>query len=84
MFAKAQDGHFRFIEILSMVEIVQSLYFAGLPVTKITGFRDETTGNIILPNNAEIIFDWIDFEKWKKLGFAFASVILWQYNTLQS
>ena len=60
IFVKAQDGHFERIEIIGEFEILQKLYFGELPLTKVTGFRDEVTGNLVLPGNTEIITDWID------------------------
>jgi hypothetical protein len=60
MFVKARDSHFEWIEINGKFEVEQRLYFGGLPLTKVSGFMDETTGKLILPSNFEIITDFLD------------------------
>jgi hypothetical protein len=60
LFVKANDGHFEWVEIVGKFEIVQKLFFGGLPLTKVSGLMDETTGNLILPSNFEIITDFLD------------------------
>jgi hypothetical protein len=60
IFVKTSDGDFEWVEIIGKFEIVQRLYFGGLPLTKVSGFMDETTGNLILPSNFEIITDVLD------------------------
>lgn len=60
IFIRARDGRFEHIEIIGEFEILQKLYFGGLPLTKISGFRDEISGNLILPGNTEIVTDLID------------------------
>jgi hypothetical protein len=60
IFVKARDGHFEWVEIVGNFEIVQKLYFGGLPLTKVSGFMDEITGKLILPGNFEIITDFLD------------------------
>lgn len=70
---QAQDGHFEHVGITARFEIIQRLYFGELPITKITGFRDETTGNIILPNKAEVVFDTIDFGEVERSWLRIAS-----------
>ncbi len=60
VFIQASDGHFERIEIMADVNVMRNLYFGQLPLTKITGFRDEVSGHLLLPGNTEIITDWID------------------------
>ncbi len=60
IFAKAQNGEFAQIEIVGDFEILRKLYFGELPLTKFSGFRDEVTGNVVLPSNTEIITDVLD------------------------
>jgi len=60
VFVQASDGHFERIEIMADVNVVRNLYFGQLPLTKITGFRDEVSGDLVLPGDTEIITDWID------------------------
>lgn len=60
MLVKSQDGHYEQIEILGQFEVLKKLYFGGLPLTKASGFMDETTGNLVLPGNFEIITDVLD------------------------
>ena len=60
IFVKAEDGHFEQIEILAQVEVVRKLYFGELPLTQFSGFRNETTGNLVLPGNFEITTDVVD------------------------
>ena len=57
IFVKAKDGHLEQIEIIGEFDILQKLYFGGLPLTKVSGFMDETTGNLMIPSNSEIITD---------------------------
>jgi hypothetical protein len=60
IFVKAQDGHFEQIEIIGEFEILQKFYFGELPLTKVSGFKDEITGNLVLPGKTDIITDVID------------------------
>jgi hypothetical protein len=60
IFVKAQDSHFEQVEILGEFEVLRKLYFGELPLTKITGLKDEVTGDLVLPGNTEIITDVID------------------------
>ena len=71
IFIKAQDGHFEQVEIIGKVDVIQKLYFGGIPLTKVSGFMDESTGNLILPNGSEIITDvlsWAEVEdSWQRI-----------------
>ncbi len=60
VFVKDNDGDLVHIEIIGEFEILKKLYFGGVPLTKITGFRDEATGKLVLPGNTEIVTDFID------------------------
>ncbi len=57
---KTEDGHIELIEILGEFEVLRKLYFGQLPLTRVSGFRDEITGYLVLPGNTEIITDFID------------------------
>lgn len=59
-FVKAADGHFEEVKFEGNFEVVKKLYFGELPLTKVSGFKDEVSGNLVLPGNSEIITDWID------------------------
>lgn len=60
IFVKANDGHFEWIEIVGKFDIEQRLYWGGLPLTKVSGFMDESTGNLVLPGNFELVTDFLD------------------------
>lgn len=59
-FVKSEDGNFEQVKIEGNFEVVKKLYFGELPLTKVTGFRDEVTGSLVVPGDSEIITDWID------------------------
>ena len=71
MFVKGANGQFERIEIIGEFEVLQRLYFGQLPLTKITGLKDEATGNLILPGNAEIVTDVMNMvdveENWLRI-----------------
>ena len=60
IYVMSSSGEFVHIEIVAEFEIVKKLYFGHVPLTKISGFMDEKTEKVILPNNSEIITDFID------------------------
>lgn len=59
-FVKNREGEFEEIGIIAEFDVQAKYYFGHLPLTKVTGLRDESTGDLILPGQAEIITDWID------------------------
>ncbi len=74
LFAKSKHGPFVHIEIIGEFEVLQKLYFGEVPLTKISGFRDEATGNLVLPSNTEIITDVIDTEEVERNWMRITSV----------
>jgi len=60
IFAKSKHGPFVHIEIIGEFEILKKFYFGEVPLTRVSGFRDEATGMLVLPGNTEIITDVID------------------------
>jgi hypothetical protein len=60
IFVQASDGHFERVEIIGEFAVVAKLYFGELPLTRISGFKDEIKGSLVLPGRTEIITDWID------------------------
>ena len=59
-YVKAEDGRFEEVKFEGNFEVVKKLYFGELPLTKVTGFRNEVSGKLVVPGNSEIITDWID------------------------
>lgn len=59
-FAKSIDGNYEQIKIEGNFDVIQKLFFGELPLTKVSGFRDEVSGHLVLPGNSEIITDVID------------------------
>jgi hypothetical protein len=59
-YVRSKDGQFEEVRFEGNCEVVKKLYFGELPLTKVTGFRDEVSGNLVLPGNSEIVTDWID------------------------
>ena len=79
IFVKANNGEFVHIEIIGEFEILKKLYFGELPLTKVIGFQDESTGKLVLPGNSEIIFDVIDTSEvertWRRIPSLDALVV---------
>ncbi|MBM3180122.1 MAG: restriction endonuclease [Chloroflexi bacterium] len=59
-FAKSIDGHYEQIKIEGKFDVIQKLFFGELPLTKVSGFRDEISGHLVLSGNSEIITDIIN------------------------
>lgn len=70
-FVKSQSGIYEQVKFEGNFEVVQKFYFGELPLTKISGFRDEVSGHLVLPGNFEITTDLIDVieveEKWLRI-----------------
>jgi hypothetical protein len=60
IFVHAKDGNYELVKITGNFNVIQKLYFGQLPLTKISGLRDEVSGKLVLPGNTELITDWID------------------------
>jgi hypothetical protein len=60
IFVNAKDGNYELVKITGNFNVIQKLYFGQLPLTKISGLRDEVSGKLVLPGNTELITDWID------------------------
>lgn len=71
IFAKSTDGAYKQVGITCVAEIVKRLYYGPLPLKKISGFKDEVTGNILLPRNTEIVTEFLDSmeveKKWQRI-----------------
>jgi hypothetical protein len=72
IFVKAHDSHFEWVEIAGNFEVEQKLYLGGLPLAKLSGFMDESTGKLILPGNFEIVTDVLDMNEvehtWQRIS----------------
>lgn len=59
-FVMSQQGELEEVGVAAEFEVEARHYFGHLPLTKVTGLRDEETGDLILPGESEIVTDWID------------------------